>query len=226
MKVSAIIPAYNEEERIGMTIKSLHNISEIDQVIVVDDGSNDQTGKIAQGLKAQVIRLNKNRGKAFALLKGYEWANGDILLFVDGDLGQCAVELRHLIEPVRNGEADITIAKFPETEKKAGFGFAKGLASWGVERITGVRISCVLSGQRAVLRDKLQESFLMYKGFGVETGMTIDLILSGCRFKEVPLALSHRESGRDIKGFIHRYKQFLDILSVVYQKGAFRWQRF
>ena len=90
--VSIIIPAYNEEGKIKDTLLGIVNINEINEIIVVDDGSSDKTTDVAKSVeseKIKVFKLEKNRGKGYALNYGLDIAmkNADIIGFLDGDLG-------------------------------------------------------------------------------------------------------------------------------------------
>ena len=131
--ISIIIPAYNEEIRIKDTLESIKGINEINEIIVVDDGSTDKTTKIASEVNSEkiiVLKLDKNRGKGYALNYGLKIAmkNADIIGFLDADLGSSAKEVKKLIDPMISGDADVVIAKFPPAKKKGGLGFVKGLA--------------------------------------------------------------------------------------------------
>ena len=128
--VSIIIPAYNEENKIKDTLLGVVDIEEINEIIVVDDGSSDNTEKAAKSIvndKIKVFKLDRNRGKGYALNYGLKKAmeNADIIGFLDGDLGSSSSETIKLIKPVINNEVDVTIAKFPPAKKKGGMGFVK-----------------------------------------------------------------------------------------------------
>lgn len=209
--VSVIIPAYNEEERIGGTLRAVRRLG-CDEVIVVDDGSRDQTAAIAGRYADQVIRLAKHRGKGAALAEGIRYAKGEILLFWDADLKEHARLSAPLLEPILKGEADMTIARFPAPLRKGGFGLVKGLARSGVRLLTGKTLQATLSGQRAVSRKVISRLTYFPSGFGIELGLTVQALRAGFRVKEVPLPMRHRETGRDLRGFWHRGKQFVAIL--------------
>jgi len=214
-EVGVIIPAFNEEDRIGNTIKALKSISCIKSILVVDDGSTDQTADKATQEGARVLRLLNNYGKGYALKKGIENQNAEILLFLDADLEDSAKEALKLIKPIIEGNADITIAVFPDNGQKAGFGLVRALAAFGVRLLTGTCLKSVLSGQRGFLRRIMNKEDLDYPGFGVEFGMTIDLIKSGAKIHEVEVKMNHRRTKRDLKGFTHRGRQFWDIMLVL-----------
>ncbi|NLO89670.1 MAG: glycosyltransferase family 2 protein [Clostridia bacterium] len=216
MKVSVIVPAYNEEEKIMDTVNALHKISGINEIVVVDDGSEDSTALKAKEAGAKVIILPKNQGKGNALNEGAKHVTGDIVVLADADLGDTAVEIEKLIEPVAHGRADMSIAKITATKGSGGFGLVKGLSRFCVRFFTGKELSTVLSGQRAMKREVLKELLPFASGFGVEVGMTIKALKQGYKITEVPVNIKHSETGKDLKGFIHRGRQFSHIFKVFF----------
>ncbi|MGL4914505.1 MAG: glycosyltransferase family 2 protein [Romboutsia sp.] len=221
--VSIIIPAYNEENKIKDTLENIKNIESIDEIIVVDDGSKDKTTEIAKSVqsnKIKVHKLEKNKGKGFALNYGLDIAmkNADIIGFLDGDLGSSSSEVSKLITPVINNEADVVIAKFPPAKKKGGLGFVKGLAKESVLEMTGVELDATLSGQRIFKKEVLEKFDEIPFGYGVEVGMTIDILKHGYKIKEILVNMTHSETGRDLNGFVHRGKQYYHIKKVLRQK--------
>jgi len=110
--VSVIIPAYNAEGVVGKTVAAAAAIRGVAQVIVVDDGSRDATSLEADEAGAEVIRLKRNRGKGAALRRGLRKATGELVLFLDADLGESAALAEALIGPVSRREAGMTIADF------------------------------------------------------------------------------------------------------------------
>src|SRR5688572_4062055 len=118
-EISIVIPAFGEEERIGDSIGKILSYL-MDQranaeLIVVDDGSQDSTAATAERalqafpeVSSRVIRYEKNRGKGFAVKTGLLAANADIALFSDADLSTPIEELPKLVDPIRNGEYDLT----------------------------------------------------------------------------------------------------------------------
>lgn len=216
-RVSVVVPAYNEGDRIGQTLEALVALPDVGEVIVVDDGSEDETANVARVWTDTVIRLNENLGKGYALREGWKMARGDIVVFMDADLGNTAAFLPALTEPVASGTCDMAIARLPAAVKKGGFGCVKGLARYGVKRLTGVRLEATLSGQRAMRRELLEHLPSLSLDFGIEVGLTVESLRRGFRLKEVPVPFKHRESGRDWKGFVHRGRQFVDVSKALYQ---------
>lgn len=214
-KISIVIPAYNEEKFIGNTINAVKSYPEVKEIIVIDDGSADSTGDIALEAGALVYKNCINLGKGASLNIGSSLAKEDIIVFLDGDLGLAAWEAVKLWKAVLSGKADCAIAKFPKPETKSGLGLVKGLASWGVRHYGGKNLSTVLSGQRAFTRPALEAIFPFENGFGVEIKSSIDLLKKGFRIKEIDVSMTHRETGRNLAGFLHRGKQFKHILRVL-----------
>lgn len=209
--ISVVIPAYNEAAHIYQTVLAARRIKGVTEVLVVDDASTDQTGSLAQQAGARVISLPRNQGKGAALTEGVQQARGEILLLLDGDLGETAAEGEALLQPILNNTADMTIAKFPKPRKKGGFGLVKGLARNGIKYFTGLEVEAPLSGQRALTRAVAEDILPFASGYGVEVTLTIKVSKLGYRIQEVPVQMTHAETGRDLAGFKHRGKQFVHV---------------
>ena len=118
-EISIVIPAFEEEERLGRPLQTIFSYISTEklaaELILVDDGSADSTARTAESIFAehrlipsQVIRYEKNRGKGYAVRTGLEAAQADIALFSDADLSTPISEMPKLIEPILNGECDVT----------------------------------------------------------------------------------------------------------------------
>lgn len=218
-QVAALIPAYNEEDLIGQTVAVALEMPGVDEVVVIDDGSEDETPFVAHDAGARVIQLDSNSGKGAALNRGLAETDSDIILMIDADLGESAAETYRLLEPLLADQADMSIAVMrAPAGHKAGFGFVMKLARWGIRKYGGMVVTAPISGQRAVRRKLLEDIGGFESGFGVETALTIDALRRGYRIVEVPLPLTHRLSGRTLKGFLHRGHQFRDILKAILRR--------
>lgn len=223
--VAAIIAAKDEAAQIEATIRAVRRIDGVDLVIVVDDGSSDATARLAQESGAFVLSHARNRGKAAAMGTGVRVAveldlgdpalpgrRGELLLFVDADLADSAANLAVLIPPVASGEADMTIAVLPPQETSGGgHGFVVRLARHGIERLTGWTPTQPLSGMRCLSREAFEAASPLARGWGVEVGLTVDVLGAGLRVLEVPCDLQHRVTGADWRGQVHRAKQYRDV---------------
>lgn len=214
MQIAVLIPAHDEEQRIGDTVKAALSIPGVTRVVVVDDGSKDETARVAEDAGAKVVRLVFNVGKGAALEAGASRIeDADIVLLLDGDLGETARQGELLLAPVLAGEADMVVATFPRPEGKAGFGFVMRLARWGIRRFggTGFDAQAPLSGQRALTNACLMATRPFATGYGVEVSLTVRALRNGLRITEVPTTMAHAATGRDVKGFTHRGKQFVHV---------------
>ena len=233
--LAVVIPAKNESDRIRATVAAASGLDGVDLVIVVDDGSVDSTGALAESAGAKVVRHGRNRGKAAAMETGaeavrlLEQANGRSgprhLLFLDADLGATAGDAGPLAGPVRAGDADMTIAVFTDRVKRGGHGLVVGLSGAGIERATGWRPAQPLNGQRCLTRAAFEAARPLAPGFGVETALTIDLLRLGMRVTEVEVPLSHRATGNDWQAQLHRARQFADVARALAARTGRRGQR-
>jgi hypothetical protein len=221
--VAVVIPARNEADRIQATVAGAAGLPGVDLVIVVDDGSADDTAGLAGHAGATVLRHSRGRGKGAAMETGAEAVRmleatdappsgrARHLLFLDADLGATAAAAGPLTEPVRAGEADMTIAVFTERVRQGGHGLVVGLSGTGIERATGWRPAQPLNGQRCLTRAAFEAARPLAAGFGVETALTIDLLKAGMRVTEVEVPLTHRATGNDWRSQAHRAHQFADV---------------
>ncbi|MGI6129151.1 MAG: glycosyltransferase family 2 protein [bacterium] len=160
-KVAAVIPAYNEAGRIGNVLKAVSAVDEIAEIIVVSDGSTDETADEAReaGPKVKVLELPSNQGKGAALLAGLKATTASILVLLDADLvGLTPTHVQGLLRPVLVDRAPMAVAVFAQGR------LATDLAQ---------KIAPFLSGQRAVQRELLEQiPELDVSRFGVEVALT------------------------------------------------------
>jgi hypothetical protein len=233
--LAVVIPAWNESDRISATVAAAATITGADFVLVVDDGSADGTAAAAERAGALVFRHASNRGKAAAIETGaaavslieavrhQDGARQHLLLFLDADLADSAAAAGPLAEPVRAGEADMTIAVFTERVRRGGLGFVTGTSGAGIERATGWRPAQPLNGQRCLTRAAFEAALPLAAGWGAETGMTIDLLRKGMRVQEVEVPLAHRATGKDLRSQLHRVRQLGGVARALASRQ--RWQR-
>ena len=160
---TAIVCAYNEEEHLASVLDGLLNASFIEEIIVVDDGSQDHTPEIMrryeQHDRIRTIFLSSNHGKGYAMAEATTAASGDILLFVDADLINWDADYAgQVLTPILNGQADMVIGYPLRTNDM-----------WYTVDLLGIQRW--LSGQRAVWRTDLLPIVAKMRPsrFGVET---------------------------------------------------------
>ena len=212
MSATALVPAFDEAATVADTVRAVISTPGVRHVLVVDDGSSDETAAEAERAGAAVLRMGSNRGKGAAVEAGLDLVEDDIVLLLDADLGDTACQAAALLEPVAAGMADMTVARFPPPPDKAGFGLVKGLARWGIRTLGGGFVAhAPLSGQRALTRRAVQAVRPLGERYGLEVALTVRALRAGLRVVEVPTTMSHAATGRDLRGFVHRGRQFVDV---------------
>ena len=211
-RVVALVAAHDEADRVGQTVRAILSIGSVDEVVVVDDGSSDATTSAALGAGATVLRIPRRAGKGAALEGALRrLPPAEIWLFADGDLGGSAVALESVLTEVRASRADMAVAVFPRLGG-GGFGVVKKGAAGAIRLLARYESREPLSGQRAISAACLEAVRPLAPGFGVEAGMTIDAVRGGFRVVEVLTpGLSHRATGRSLRGFVHRGRQGAEI---------------
>jgi hypothetical protein len=224
--LAVIVTAYNEADRLSATLRALRATFPDAELWVADDGSTDETARVAEHEGVRVVSAPRRLGKggaatlaAEALLRERDPA----VVLADADLGESAHELRKLVEalgPDAAGDAygagradapDLAIAAFAQ-RVGGGFGIAIGASRWSIRRAAGRTMEAPMSGQRAMRPGVLPKLLPFAPGFGIETAMTIDALTKGLRVVEVELDLEHRATGKSLRGFMHRGRQARDVL--------------
>ena len=206
MKVTSVIPAYNEENNIGNVLKVLVDIKALDEIIVVDDGSADNTAEIASSYGVRVMSLERNLGKAGAMMKGVESASHPNILFLDADLvGLKEEHITKLILPIIEEDYMMTVGVFDHGR------IATDLAQF---------VAPFLSGQRAVKKELFSQiSNLNTVGFGVEVALTKYAKDNRLPVKEVILEnLTHvmkEEKLGVMRGLTARMKMYGEIVKFI-----------
>lgn len=106
--ITAVIPAYNEQERIGKVLRETSH--QVDEMIVIDDASDDDTAEVANKY-AKVIRNRSNLGYIASIKRGFEMAAGDIIVTLDADGEHDPAYIPDLIEPIKKGQADLVFGR-------------------------------------------------------------------------------------------------------------------
>ena len=204
MKFAAVVPAYNEENTIADVVRVLVASPSIDQVIVVSDGSHDNTAAVAARMGAIVVNLPENRGKGGAMLVGMKQTLADYILFMDADLiGLRQSHIEGMITPIIKGQAEMTLGVFK-----------KGRASTDLAQ----KFAPYLTGQRVVKASLFRQMQDMdIARFGVELALTRFVEENGIKYEIVELGdLSHVMKEEKLglwKGFGARLKMYWEIIA-------------
>ena len=194
MKVTIGIPAFNEEKNIAKMIVKLKKI--YDEIIVCNDGSTDLTGEIAENLGVIVINHKQNLGYGAginSIIKKSKEIDTDILVTFDAD-GQHKVEdVKKVIEPIKNGDADLVIGsrflsktkeKIPEY-RKIGINIITKVTNAGLKK----KITDSQSGFRAYSKDLISKLDISDMGMGISTEILIKTNSLGFRITEIPITI-------------------------------------
>jgi glucosyl-3-phosphoglycerate synthase len=233
-QVACVIPAKDEQERIAATVTAARELPHVSLVLVCDDGSSDQTAQFAAGAGAIVVSHNRNRGKSAAIESAVnalgvleqrdDRPESGTLLLLDADLEDSAANCGPLIEPVVSGRADLTIGVLPPQrtaagEAPGGLGLVMTTATRGIQELTGWTPRAPLSGQRCITRRAFEVASPLAAGWGVEVGMTIDVLRAGLKVEEIEIELHHRATGSDFGSHLHRAKQLRDVTRALAARG-------
>ena len=218
-KVVVIIPAYNEVASIGKVINRIKDSVECD-IVVVDDGSTDGTGKVAEELGVEVVRHKRNQGLSVAFRTGFKAGldlGADILVNIDADNQYQPEEIPQLIYPILKGEADLvlgsrfagTIEEMPWVKR-----FGNKAFTWLMRRITGYPFTDTQTGFRAFTAELASDLFLFGK-YTYTQEMLIQTVEKGFRIMEVPSYFAKREHGGSrlmVNPFSYAFRAFSIVL--------------
>ncbi len=188
--VTAVIPAFNEASRIASTLKVIQQF--VDEVIVIDDASTDNTVNIAKSIGAKVISHKRNKGYIEAIKSGFKEASGDIVVTFDADGEFPAQEIPRLIQPIIDGDADMV-----QGHRNFVIRPSEKVITWFAQRKANVGDSG--TGLRA-LHTGLAKT-LSLKGACICGIFSLEVISKGGRIKEVPITLQKIEKPRKIAWF-------------------------
>ncbi|MCQ2978007.1 MAG: glycosyltransferase [archaeon] len=183
-KITIIIPAYNEESTVGEVVKTAKKLSYVSEIIVVNDGSGDNTEEEAKNAGAIVINHKTNQGKGSAIETGVKHATGDILAFIDADISNLtSKKIDVMIKPIIEHKADITKTKFSRESGRVTELTAKPLLGLFFPE---VNFEQPLSGQFAGRRTALNK-VKFEKDYGVDVGIVLDADVHGIKIEEVDI---------------------------------------
>jgi len=210
-KISCIIPAFNEEDRIENNLQIAINHPLIDEVIVINDGSNDRTGDVLKRFKGiKIVNNPLNMGKSFSVMKGLELVRNEIILLLDADLeGLTKENLDSLINPVLKNDAKITIS-----ERKNSLILRKIM---GVDYLSGDRVF-----DRKIIRDYKELSKI--KGYGLEVFLNEIIIKDKLPLEVVKWdnvrAPDKREKSKSFQAIKQNFRMLNHMLNTVGIRGV------
>jgi glycosyltransferase involved in cell wall biosynthesis len=196
--VIAIIPAYNESRNIGKIIADTSKYVTI--IIVVDDGSQDNTAELAMSKNTKVIRTRRNMGKGTALKRGLVEClkyNPDIIVTLDADGQHDPADIPKLLEPIKNGEADIVIGSRCDNNSLSEIPMVRGFGLSFINFINRSLMKSTIKDSQSGFRAYAKSILSMISnynstGYGVETEQLATAELYGFHIVEVPVTIRYR----------------------------------
>jgi len=200
----ALVPAYQAEEKVGDVVRGARR--HVDRVLVVDDGSTDQTGERAAGAGAEVLRLPENSGKGSALRAGLERippSDATHVVFLDADGQHDPDDLPRLLEAARQGDGFVIGSRVARPEETPAVRYRTNeIGSRILTRMTGHEVDDGQSGYRVIAADVLRQLKLSARGYLIETEILLKAAPLVARFRHVPV--------RAIYGGPSHYRPFRD----------------
>jgi len=193
MRVSFLIPAYNEAATIVEVLERVDALPFDKQVIVVDDGSSDGTGDLVAARDGVVLLRQPNRGKGAALRSAIGHIDGDIAVIQDADMEYDPAEVPKLIEPIERGAADVVYgSRLKGGEPQRAYLFWHLVGNRFLSLLTGILYNTTLSdmetGYKAFRSEVLRSLDLRQDGFAIEPEITAKVCLRKLRVYELPIS--------------------------------------
>jgi len=193
MRVSFLIPAYNEAATIVEVLERVDALPFDKQVIVVDDGSSDGTGDLVAARDGVVLLRQPNRGKGAALRSAIGHIDGDITVIQDADMEYDPAEVPKLIEPIERGAADVVYgSRLKGGEPQRAYLFWHLVGNRFLSLLTGILYNTTLSdmetGYKAFRSEVLRSLDLRQDGFAIEPEITAKVCLRKLRVYELPIS--------------------------------------
>ncbi|MDV2487615.1 glycosyltransferase family 2 protein [Acinetobacter johnsonii] len=214
MKISIVLPAKNEAGAIGQTVKTLKQLNRVDEVIVVNDGSRDDTAKIAEYAGAKVITHPYSKGNGAAIKTGARNALGDIIVFMDADGQHNPNDIFLLIEKIEQGYDLVVGARQKGSQASVGRGIANKLYNNLATYMSDHPVEDLTSGFRAVRAEKFREFiYLLPNGFSYPTTSTMAFFRAGYSVAYVPIHAAKRIG----KSHIHPIKDSVRFFLIIFK---------
>ncbi|WP_298580298.1 glycosyltransferase family 2 protein [uncultured Luteimonas sp.] len=193
MRLSVILPAKNEAEGLRLTLPRLRAAQSDAELIVVDDGSTDDTARVAAEYGARVLSSPYSMGNGAAIKRGARAASGDVIVFMDADGQHDPDCIRPLLDKLAEGYDMVVGARDWTGQAGVHRGAANAFYNWLASRMTGFEVKDLTSGFRAVRADKFREFIhLLPNGFSYPTTSTMAFFRSAYPVAYVPIPVAKR----------------------------------
>ena len=215
MKISIVLPAKNESAAIGQTLAQIQKLQLAHEIIVVNDGSTDQTKQVAETAGAKVVTHPYSKGNGAAIKTGARTATGDIIVFMDADGQHDPQDIPRLIEIIEQGYDLVVGARQKGSQASVGRGIANTLYNNLATYMTEQKVEDLTSGFRAVRADKFREFlYLLPNGFSYPTTSTMAFFRAGYSVTYVPIHAAKRIGKSHIQPLKDGVRFFLIIFKI------------
>ncbi len=212
IKISVIIPCYNESQTIGRLINNISNIYPDFEIIVINDGSTDDTYEVAKGAGAHVHSHPYNIGNGAAVKSGIRHAKGDILVFMDGDGQHDPKDIGRLIENMHDYDM-VVGARLINSQASIGRAVGNKLYNILASYVAKFKIQDLTSGFRAVKSDLTRQFlYLLPNTYSYPTTLTLSALRSGRPLKYIPIKVKNRKTGESNIGLFKDGVRFFMII--------------
>lgn len=201
--VSVVIPARNEEKHIANVIKKINKCEIVNEIIVINNNSNDRTEEIAQQNGAKVY-LCKKIGKGYAMALGLNKANGDVILYVDADIDNYEDNfIERMLKPILEDKYDFVKSTFNRSKGRVTALVAKPLLELTYPKLAKFQqpLSGIIAGKKELFKKLTFE-----KDYGVDIGILIDVYKLGAKMTEVDIGTIENDS-QDWRNLVDMSKQ-------------------
>ncbi|ABK14860.1 glycosyltransferase family 2 protein [Methanothrix thermoacetophila] len=222
MRVSLVVPAFNEVK--GLPLVIAEYLEWVDEIIVVDDGSNDGTYEVAKrfaGEKVKIFRHDINRGKVAALRTGVKHASGDVIVFTDADYTYPARYVPELVREIEKGADLVLGARLQNRTNIPAFNrLGNNIFSFLATYISCMNIQDSQTGMRAFKREMFEKLDVNAKGLEFETKMTVRAAKLGYKIIEIPIEYRPRVGRSKLNPIKDGARMMVALISVAYTETS------
>jgi len=217
MNFSVVLPAKNEAATVAEVVKAIRACYPQSEIIVVNDGSDDDTQTLAEAVGAKVVNHLYSKGNGASIKSGARAASGDVIVFMDADGQHNPADIEFLLAGIDEGYDLVVGARQSGSQASVGRGLANGFYNKLASYMTGHKVEDLTSGFRAVRASKFKEFlYLLPNGFSYPTTSTMAFFRAGYSVKYVPIHAAQREG----KSHIKPLKDGMRFLLIIFKVGT------
>ena len=214
-KITVVLPAKNESGALGQTVDKIKQLNIVHEIIVVNDGSTDDTAEIAAQAGAKVVSHPYSKGNGAAIKTGARTATGDVIIFMDADGQHNPDDIFSLLDKIEQGYDLVVGARQKGSQASISRGIANALYNNLATYMTEQKVEDLTSGFRAVRADKFREFlYLLPNGFSYPTTSTMAFFRAGYSVAYVPIHAAKRIGKSHIQPLKDGVRFFLIIFKI------------